>query len=182
MHIPKITNIAQHFLFQRANEVLMSIVSPRLFTLAALIFSFFITNTSFAMSNLSTGAHTSIASYVGKDHWTIVQAWKSDCGICNTHMPTFVKNARRFPNTKVIGVSLDGNRQIAKNFVSKHGVNFPTLLSNKREFNQYLRRVAKEGLTGTPTYLVFNPQGKLIALQPGHVPFASIYNLMRRSQ
>ena len=159
----------------------MFTVSPRLLTLSVLFFSFFIANTSSAMSNLSTGAHSSIASYVGKGHWTIVQAWKSDCGICNTHMPTFVRNAPRFPNTKVIGVSLDGNKQVAKNFVSKHRVNFPTLLSNTTEFNQYLRRVAQEGLTGTPTYLVFNPRGKLVALQPGHVPFASIYNLMRQS-
>lgn len=146
--------------------------------LSVLFFTFFISTTTSAMTNLSNNARTSIEANIGKGQWTVMQAWVSTCGICNKEMPDFVKNAPRFPNTKVIGISLDGNRQSAQQFVNKHGVNFPTLLSTTNEFNRYLSKVAEEELEGTPTYLIFDPQGQLAGVQQGHIPFGSIYNFI----
>lgn len=155
---------------------------PRLFILPILLLTLFISNISSAMTNLSTGAQTSIAANVGKGHWTIVQAWVSDCSICNKEMPGFVKNAPRYPNTKILSISLDGNKKLAQDFVTKHRMNFPTLLSNVQEFNSYLVKTASEKLTGTPTYLIFNPKGELAALQQGHTPFGSVYNFITSQQ
>lgn len=160
----------------------MSKTQQYLSILPVLLFTLFISNTSSAMTNLNTNAPTSIAAYIGKGHWTIMQAWMSDCAICNKEMPKFVKNASRFPNTKVISISLDGNKQRAQQFVTKHRVNFPTILSNTQEFNNYLLQVAEEKLTGTPTYLIFNPKGELAAMQQGHLPFGSIYNFITSQQ
>jgi len=154
----------------------------RLSILAILLVIAFISNTSSAMTNLKTGATTNISSYIGKGHWTVMQAWISTCTICNKEMPGFVKNAPRFPNTKVVVISLDGNTQEAQQFVSKHRVNFPTILSNPDEFNRYLLQAAEEKLSGTPTYMIFNPTGELVAVQQGHIPFGSIYNFITSQQ
>lgn len=156
----------------------MSKAQSYLSILPLLLFTLFISNTSLAMTNLNTNAPTRIADYAGKGHWTIMQAWMSNCAICNKEMPEFVKNAPRFPNTKVVSISLDGNKQRAQQFVTKHHVNFPTILSNVQEFNKYLLQAADEKLTGTPTYLIFDPRGALVAVQQGHVPFGSIYNFI----
>lgn len=127
-----------------------------------------ISSTVLAMTNLK-GQPTSIHSYVGKGNWLIVQAWTSSCGVCDKEMPKLVKASRSFPNTRVIGVSLDENKVLAKRFIAKHRVNFPTLFSTLNEFDRYLKNVAGEGLTGTPTFLIFNPKGKLVGMQNGNV-------------
>ncbi len=148
----------------------------RLFTFFVLIFS--ISSTSYAMTNLK-GQPASIQAFTGKGKWLIVQAWSSNCSICNKAMPGLVKASRSFPNARVSGVSLDGNKHTAQKFVNKHHINFPTLISNNNEFNDYLLKVADEGLRGTPTYLIFNPQGHLKAMQPGDIPPTTLQNFLR---
>ncbi len=148
----------------------------RLVSFFVLIFS--MTTTSFAMTNLK-GQPVSIESFTGNGKWLIVQAWSSKCSICNKAMPGLVKASRSFKNARVIGVSLDGSKNTAQHFVNKHKINFPTLVSNNNEFNDYLLKVADEGLKGTPTYLIFDPQGKLKAMQPGDIPPTTLQNFLR---
>ena len=95
-------------------------------------------------------------------------------------MPGLEKASRSFPNAQVIGVSLDGNTSTAQKFINKHHVSFPTLVSNNNEFSDYLVKVAGEKLRGTPTYLIFDPQGNLKAMQPGDVPTATLKNFLRK--
>ncbi len=155
--------------------------SLRLVTLFIFVISISFSSMTLAMSNLN-GQPASINSFKGKGNWLIVQAWASSCVVCNQEMPGFVKAARSFPNTRVIGVSLDGNKTTAQRFVNKHHVNFPTLLSNTNEFNQYLKQIAGEKLVGTPAFLIFNPQGNLVAMQQGNVPPENLRNFLRKKQ
>ncbi len=130
------------------------------------------------MINLK-GQATSIEAFTGKGKWLIVQAWSSNCSICDKAMPGLVKASRSFPNARVLGVSLDGNKHTTQKFVNKHHINFPTLISNNNEFNDYLLKVADEGLRGTPTYLIFDPKGNLKAMQPGDIPPTTLQNFLR---
>ncbi len=152
-----------------------------LVTLFIFIIAVSLSSMTLAMSNLN-GQPASINSFKGKGNWLIVQAWASSCAVCNREMPSFVKAAHSFPNTRVIGVSLDGNKTTAQSFVNKHRVNFPTLLSNTNEFNQYLKQIAGEKLVGTPAFLIFNPQGNLVAVQQGNVPPENLRNFLRKKQ
>ena len=38
---------------------------------------------------------------------------------------------------------------------------------------------AEEGLIGTPTFMIFDPEGKLVALQPGIISVAAIEKFVR---
>lgn len=149
--------------------------------LLVLLLTSLLSTTSFAMTNLKNQP-TSIDAYKGKGKWLIVQAWSSRCSICNKAMPGLVKASHSFPNARLVGVSLDGNIRAAQGFINKHHINFPTIVSNNNEFNAYMNKVAGEGLHGTPTFLIFDPQGRLKALQPGNVPPTTLQNFLMKMQ
>ncbi|MEE9352104.1 MAG: TlpA disulfide reductase family protein [Thiotrichaceae bacterium] len=132
----------------------------------------------FTLSFLSTGATamtdmkgnpSTVSSHVGKGKWLIVEAWHSECGTCKKTMPELVKSKGTFPNAKLIGVSLDGNKSKAQRFIDRFKVNFPTILTNRAEFDKYVRKVAKKPMVGAPTYLIFAPNGELKAMQSGNI-------------
>jgi len=128
-----------------------------------------------ALTDMS-GNPASMSNYVGKGKWLIVEAWHSECVTCKKTMPELVKSKDTFPNGQLIGVSLDGNSSKAQRFINRFKINFPTLLTNHAEFNQYVRRVAKKPMTGAPTYLIFAPNGELKAMQSGNITPAEIKN------
>ena len=134
-----------------------------------------------AMTNLK-GQFDNISAYAGNGKWLIVQAWSSGCTVCDVAMPALVNASQSFSNARLIGISLDGDSDIAQKFINKHHINFPTLLSSNHEFNNYLLKIADEGLTGTPTFLIFDPQGKLVAMQPGDVPVTTLQNFLVNKQ
>lgn len=118
------------------------------------------------------GKPATLSKYVGKGQWVVVEAWHSECGTCKETMPELVQSAKSMPNTKLIGVSLDGDQKKAKGFIDRFKVNFPTLLTDVNGFDSYVRKVAKKPLPGAPTYLIFSPSGKLKAMQSGNIrPF-----------
>ena len=132
-------------------------------------------STASALTDMS-GNPASMSNYVGKGKWLIVEAWHSECGTCKKTMPELVKSKDTFPNGQLIGVSLDDNQSKAQSFINRFKINFPTLLTNHSEFNQYVRGVAKKPMTGAPTYLIFSPNGELKAMQSGNITPTEIKN------
>jgi hypothetical protein len=130
--------------------------------------------------NEAKGKLATISNQVGKGQWTIIEAWHHKCKICMTGMPAMVKSIGTYPNTKVIGVSLDGNARIAQSIIRKYRINFPTLMSNVKEFDAYVKKVAKRKLTGVPTFMIFSPQGKLVAFQSGKITPQQLRNFISK--
>lgn len=147
--------------------------------LSALVF--LSTSATAGMTDMN-GQPDNVSKYIGKGQWTIVEAWHSECGTCMKNMPELVNSNGTFPNAKLIGVSLDGNRSKAQGVIDRFKVNFPTLLSNVADFDKYVRRVAKKPLPGAPTYLIFSPQGKLKAMQSGNISPSDIRNYISKQQ
>ena len=139
----------------------------------------------FAMMLLSTSAKAftdldgkpdSINNYIGKDKWTIVEIWASDCGACRMHMPEMVEFDGKLKNARLLGVTLDGQAGIddAEDFLAEFDVKFPTIVSNSIEMNIWMEQSIGESLRGTPTFILFDPEGKLVAAQPGIVAVSSL--------
>lgn len=114
---------------------------------------------------------TSIAEVTGQGKWTVIELWASDCHMCRASIHHTVAFAQANPDIAVYGIALDdiAGKQAAQDFIDEHNVSFPTLLSNPSEIDKYLYTTAQESFIGTPTFMVFNPQGQLQALQPGVV-------------
>ncbi len=137
---------------------------------------FFISGTASAFTNINTGAKDNITSHIGKNKWTIMEVWTSDCPSCRAHMPEMVKFDGKLKNARIVGVSLDGQRgkEDAQDFIDEFDIKFPTILSNAIEMNVWMQQNLGEPLVGTPTFILFDPEGKLVAAQPGIVATASL--------
>ncbi|KAG1663496.1 Thiamine-binding periplasmic protein [Nymphon striatum] len=130
---------------------------------------------AFAFSDMN-GKKDSINNHIGKDKWTIVEIWESSCAACRMHMPEMVKFDGKLKNARLLGISLDGLRGIddAEDFIAEYDVKFPTILTNYVEMNIWMEQSIGESLRGTPTFILFDPEGKLVAAQPGIVSVASL--------
>ena len=120
------------------------------------------------------GKPASIESFIDKDKWTVVEVWSSDCPVCRQHMPSMVKFDGKLKNTQILGVTLDGideenGYDNAEEFVMEYDMKFPNLVTNAIEMNIWMQQNTPEGLIGTPTFMIFAPKGKLVAMQAGPV-------------
>ena len=131
------------------------------------------TTSSARMSDIH-GNPNELNNYIGKGKWLVVKVWKSDCRVCLTTMRETNSAQRVLPNTWVLGVSLDGDPRVAKQSLYRLRVNFKNLVSNVSEFNQYIKRSTKRNITGFPTFMIYNPKGKLKAMQTGNIKPAEL--------
>jgi hypothetical protein len=54
-------------------------------------------------------------------------------------------------------------------FIARHGVNFPNLITDESNAAALYEQATGEAWIGTPTFLIFSPDGKLAAKQVGGV-------------
>ena len=151
-------------LFFLAKTLLLTIIGTILFSGSALAFT-----------DLE-GKRTTIEDQVGNGKWSVVEIWASDCHACREHMPEMVTFNGKVENLRLVGISLDGQagKSAAESMIEEYNIPFITILSNPIEVNAWMELNADEGLIGTPTFMIFNPEGKLVALQPGIISVAAI--------
>jgi len=128
---------------------------------------------AFAVTNLSDGSSVNFADYIGKGKWTVIEIWKHDCPACRAtihHISDFDAISENY-NAQVIGVSSDGlnNKQLASTFVDNHALEFTNLLSNPREIDQLIRSHSPQSFIGTPTVMLFSPEGEPAGIVVGPV-------------
>ncbi len=130
---------------------------------------------AFSFTDLE-GNEDTIKNHIGNDKWTIIEIWKSDCHSCRQHMPSMVEFDGKLDNVRILGITLDGQAGVAEanNFLADFNVKFPNLISNPTEVNAWMEENLEESLIGTPTFILFNDKGELIAAQAGIVPVESL--------
>lgn len=134
-----------------------------------------ISTSAFAFTDLE-GKQDSINNHIGKGKWTILEIWASDCSACRTHMPEMVEFDGKLKNARILGVTLDGQAGMgdAKDFLAEFDIKFPTIVTNSVEMNIWMQQSLGESLRGTPTFILFDPEGMLVAAQPGIVAVSSL--------
>lgn len=146
---------------------------------AILLLSLSFSHLAFSFTDLAGEADV-IKNHLGNNKWTIVEVWQSDCHSCREHMPSMVEFDGKLKNVRILGISLDGKAGIenAKNFLAEFDIKFPTILSNPIEMNAWMEEHLEESLIGTPTFILFNDKGELVAAQAGIVPVDSLENFI----
>lgn len=110
--------------------------------------------------------------------WTVVMIWASDCHVCNKESGQYSKfytqHAGRDAN--MIGISIDGQqgKKAAEAFIKRNGAIFPNLIGDVQTVSRWYQMETGELFRATPTFVVFDPSGKVRAAQPGAVPPAII--------
>lgn len=134
-----------------------------------------LSSSAFAFTEFD-GEKTTIEDQIGDGKWTVLEVWASDCHACRMHMPEMVEFNGKMENVRLLGVALDGQpgKKAAQSMIDEYNIPFKTILSNPIELNAWMELNAQESLVGTPTFMIFDPEGKLIALQAGILPTASL--------
>ncbi|WP_261843472.1 TlpA family protein disulfide reductase [Aliamphritea ceti] len=117
------------------------------------------------------GEDSSLQQQVGKGKWSVVIFWRHDCEFCKREVPGLSAFHERNKDSvaEVLGVNIDGyaNKTLAEEFVAENKPTFPSVIAELRTVGLSFQQLTEEGLRGTPTYMLFNPVGQLVAIQPG---------------
>jgi peroxiredoxin len=133
------------------------------------------------LQDFKGNSHT-LNDYKGKGKWTIVMMWASDCHVCNQEAHQYVDFHKKHQSTDatVLGISLDGaeKKTDAEGFLKKHNLNFPNLIGEPNDVAAVFSDLTGDSFRGTPTFLIFSPDGDLRAQQVGAVPTDLIEQFM----
>lgn len=130
------------------------------------------------------GKQHALSRYLNQAKWTVVGVWGPRCRYCHEEMPERERlHKSRAGDINVIGIAIDyptmGYAKPAevREFVSKHRLSYPILLAD----GSVVPMLGGGELIGTPTTLIFNPQGELVARQPGRVSNKVIEDYIAKS-
>jgi peroxiredoxin len=128
-----------------------------------------------------SGESASIQDYAGQGQWLAVMYWTSDCQVCNVEAGNYADFHRRHRdgNASVLGISLDGaaGKQDAQRFIERHGLDFPNLIGEADLVALQYTTLTGDARFGTPSFLLYDPHGRLVAAQLGalRVPMLEKY-------
>jgi len=130
------------------------------------------------------GKPQTIGQYATKGKWLIVMIWAHDCPVCNKEVHNYVDfyNAHKNKDATVLGISIDGaeKKADAQDFLKRHKVNFPSLIGEPEVVAQIYQDVTNDYFRGTPTFMIYGPNGEIRAADAGAVPVKLIESFMKR--
>ena len=128
------------------------------------------------------GSPTSLDSLTGNGKWTLVMIWATNCHICKIQKPEMsaFHNERKDVDAHIVGIALDGPKHvdIINQYIEDNNVSFPTFVGDTAIIASHYFGMTEENLRGTPTYLLFNPEGELLANNPGLLTVEALENFI----
>lgn len=163
----------------------ISLRASRLFTLAGLIALTLLPNAgagSPLLQNLATDDYETVPDQQREGQWLIVMIWAHDCEICEREVGDYEQFHQRHADGKarVLGVTLDGAdfKSRALDFVRRHDLSFTNLIGEPAAVAGYYQIVTGSRWIGTPSFLIFGPDGELKAKQAGAVEVEIVENFI----
>ena len=130
----------------------------------------------FSSKDLQGNVH-SIEQYRGK--WVVVNFWGTFCGPCIREMPELsaFHNERKDDDAVVIGINQEEiPAKLLANFTRNLKVSFPSLKVPFEQATPFGR------VTVLPTTFIINPQGELVARQPGAISLKALEDYIARKK
>jgi len=131
------------------------------------------------------GNPKTIKDFTGNGKWLLVMFWASDCHICNREAHQYVDFhfAHSDEDASVLGISNDGKAHFkeAQAFIKKHNIDFPNLIGEADDVAAIFSKYSDSRWVGTPSFLLFNPQGKVLAAEIGAVPAENIEKFIQQN-
>jgi len=119
-----------------------------------------------------------LSDYFEPGKWTMVMMWTTYCGTCRSQYPVVSEfhDKHRDSDAKVIGISLDGYAEVEKvrAYIAKKPMTFESSIAEVESLRSAYKAITEESFTGTPTYLMFNPAGDLVAHVPGLIALEDV--------
>jgi len=119
------------------------------------------------------GSNSPVHPDIGQGKWTLVMLWATTCHICEIDKPLMSELHKKHKdgNIEVFGISIDGhgNMNNVQKYLAERDVSFPNSVGEFLTVSSSMLNLAHENLRGTPTYLLFGPDGEVKAVQAGHL-------------
>jgi len=129
-----------------------------------------------------TGNQNSVDDYTGKGKWVVLMIWASDCHICNRESQSYVEFHEKYKNDNavVVGLSMDGKAGTsdALEFLDRNKVSFDSLIGEPEQVASFYSEKVGIPWAGTPTFMIYAPDGSLAAQQVGAVPTELLENFI----
>lgn len=139
---------------------------------------------SMEMQSVESGETLSLEDLTGNGKWTLVMFWASTCHICKLQKPDMSAFHEKHKDSKaeVVGIAMDGMERIddIKRYISETKPSFPSYVADGIIVSSYYFGMTEETLRGTPTYLLFNPEGELLGSNPGLLSVEAIESFIER--
>lgn len=130
------------------------------------------------------GKVVDLDDYRGDGRWLLVMLWATTCHICEMQKPEIsaFHDEHKDTDAHVLGIALDGMERLdaIKANMENHKTSFPSLVGNIAIVASHYQYLTEESLRGTPTYLLFNPEGELVGNNPGPLSVDAIEKFMAR--
>ncbi len=131
------------------------------------------------------GKRKLLSDYTGKGKWTVVMLWASDCHVCNQEASEYddFHHSHRDRDAVMLGISMDGieGRRDAMSFIERNDVGFPNLIGDPEAVASLYIGLTGSDWIGTPSFLIFAPDGELKAAQAGAVPVSIINEFIQQN-
>ena len=122
-----------------------------------------------AVPNLSGTGDIAVGAPAARP--TVVNMWASWCTPCREEMPALQRFASAHPGVRVVGVAVNDQADDARAFAKEVGVHFPLA------FDADGRVADAYAVSGLPTTVLLDRQGRVAATWPGPVTDADLTRL-----
>lgn len=124
------------------------------------------------------GETVPLSSFFEPDKWTMVMLWTTYCGTCRSQYPIIsaFHDKHKDKDAKVIGMSLDGYAEVEKvrAYIASKPMSFASAIAETPALRSAYLQITEEKFGGTPTYLLFDPAGAMVAHAAGPVAIENI--------
>lgn len=126
----------------------------------------------FEAQNLN-GEVVNLGDQIGQGKWSLVMFWQLECSVCRQQEPVISEFHDKYAdkNVEVIAISIDGMERVdeVKAFMAEKGFSYPTYVGDLGMMAFNYQAITEVPFRGTPTFLLFNPEGELKGDNPGPV-------------
>jgi peroxiredoxin len=114
----------------------------------------------FSLTDL-TGQKLALSGYRGKV--VLLDFWATWCDPCKAEIPHFVEMQNRYrpQGLQVIGISMDDDEQLARDFRQRFKMNYPVAMGNPQLAEQY------GGILGLPITFAIDREGRIVSRHIG---------------
>lgn len=171
-------------------------VRQQLFAIQAVLHRLLVIAVLLAISAVAGNAHASMEiqkldgeivrldERVGGGKWLLVMLWATDCHICKQQKPEMSRfhDKHKDIDAEVLGIALDGMGAVeeVKDYLEQHQPSFPNYVGEIAIVASHYLVLTEENLRGTPTYLLFNPEGELVGNNPGPLSVESLESFISK--
>lgn len=128
----------------------------------------------------ANGNASDLAPDFDNGKWTLVKIWQANCHVCGEQAPVMSKAHSERDDFNVVGISIDGRKGLKKanRFIDRHQTQYPNFIGDFAVISINYQLLTEEAFRGTPSYLLFSPDNKLMAAQPGMISKDALFNFI----